>query len=88
MKNAKPPNYEQLHQFLLELGFTSQPAEAHSRVYCHADSDTLIVFGSHPYDTPARSADLISMRKLLIERGLIDARSLARRLKSFAAAAD
>jgi hypothetical protein len=81
MKKDQPPTYAQLHRLLLELGFTTEPAEAHLRVYRHAASDTLVVLAAHLPDQPVRDTDLISIRKHLVEKGIIDEHSLARKLK-------
>jgi hypothetical protein len=82
MKKDQPPTYAQLHRLLIELEFTIEQTEAHLQVYRHAASDTLIVLASHVLEEPVRDADLISIRKHLIEKGIIDEHALARKLKS------
>jgi hypothetical protein len=66
--------YRQLDQLLASLGF--QPAAPRGqgfKLYRHDHADTMIVLGKHSLSDAVRSADLVSVGRQLVERGLLDA---------------
>jgi len=64
--------YGQLYQLLLDLEFVDQPAEERWKVFRHEGSNTLILLGGRDRTSPAREADLLSVRRHLLENGLIE----------------
>jgi hypothetical protein len=82
MKKTQTPTHGQLQHLLLGLGFRREPAESHWQVYRHDVSDTVFIFGAQPPDMPARDIDIVSVRRHLGEKGLVDDRAFGQLLKS------
>jgi hypothetical protein len=64
--------YGQLYQLLLDLQFVDEPAGQPWRVYRHGETDTFILLARRMPTLPAREADLASVRRHLVENGLMD----------------
>ncbi len=68
----KQITYGQLHQLLLDLQFVDEPAERPWTVYRHGETNTLILLARRKATLPARKADLVSVRRHLVEKGLLE----------------
>jgi hypothetical protein len=68
---ASQITYVELSEFLTRLGFVATTIEDRWRAYRHAESDTLILVADHDRTLPARHADLVSVRRHLVENNLI-----------------
>ncbi|MBY0526548.1 MAG: DUF58 domain-containing protein [Gemmataceae bacterium] len=64
--------YAELRQLLKNLGFQTEPFRGKFIRFVHSP-DTVFVFRPYQPGDPVRSIDLIAVRKLLDERGLMDA---------------
>ena len=64
--------YGQLYQLLLDLRFVYEPVQPSGRGYRHDESDTLILLGDREHSMQARAVDLVSVRRHLVDNGLID----------------
>ena len=65
--------YRQLDQLLVSVGF--QPAAANKQggqIYRHCETETKIVLGKFAPSQMVRGADLVSVRRHLVESGLLD----------------
>jgi predicted RNA binding protein YcfA (HicA-like mRNA interferase family) len=71
MPEAHQITYGQLRRLLLGIGFTEETVPGSQRVFAHAASGTIIVFGSHSDREIARRADVISTSRHLDEKGLL-----------------
>jgi hypothetical protein len=78
--------YRQLDELLTYLGFSRRHIEPKWRRYDHAASDTVIIVIEKGPDEPVRISDAISARLHLVEKGLISAEDLAKRLAKSATA--
>jgi hypothetical protein len=65
-------SYGELAEVLERLGFVATTVEDRWRAFRHADSDTLIVLANHDRSSPARPLDLVSVRRHLVDKDLID----------------
>lgn len=65
-----PISYQDLDVFLHDLGFRRQVVEQHRLVYEHPPSETLIVLADRDKSEPVREADVMSIEKQLMDRGL------------------
>ncbi len=68
--------YGQLEQLLAALGLERTSCEGRCHAYYHLASDTLVLLPAAKADTPARSADLLSIQRDLVEGGHLDEQSL------------
>lgn len=68
---AKSITYRQLHQFLLDLGFTKVETEGPQRAYRHEPSDTTFIFGDHTLATAVTATDCAGVKRVLDEKGLL-----------------
>lgn len=64
--------YGQLQRLLLDLGFEDKSVPDSHAAFRHEDSDTVILLAIHSPDEPASLVDVRSVRRMLIEKGLID----------------
>jgi hypothetical protein len=80
--SVRPPTASANTYLLLGLGFRREPAESHWQVYRHDVSNTVFVFSAQPPDMPARDIDIVSVRRHLGEKGLVDDRAFGQLLKS------
>jgi hypothetical protein len=67
--------YGQFEQLLAALGFQHAASEQQCRVYYHAACDTLVVLPAEKADVPARSGDVLSVRRDLVDGGHLDENS-------------
>jgi predicted RNA binding protein YcfA (HicA-like mRNA interferase family) len=65
--------FTELEQFLLGLGFISQPAKGTHRVFLYPALGTLVVLPEYNKNDWVHSAHLVSVRKILAENELISA---------------
>ena len=70
-----PVTYGQFEQLLAALGFRRAPSEQRCQVYYHAACDTLVVLPAEKTDMPARSGDVLSVRRDLVDGGHLDENS-------------
>lgn len=63
--------YGHLYRLLSDLEFVVDPACQPCKVYRRGDSNTVIVLACRKRGEPARSADLVSVRRHLVDTGLI-----------------
>jgi hypothetical protein len=68
--------YGRLEQLLTALGLKGRTVGDRCRVYRHAASDTVVLLPAESADTPARSADLLSVRRHLVDAGHLDEQAL------------
>ncbi len=73
---SNPVTYEQLDQVLRQLGFLSHKVEPKWRRYEHPASDTLIILGDRQPTESVLPSELVSARRHLIEKGLVEAEEL------------
>jgi hypothetical protein len=71
-----------LYDALLKLGFGGIPHQGTGRAYRHATTGVLILLADRPPSTPARLSDLASVRRHLVENGIIDESAYDRFLAS------
>jgi hypothetical protein len=57
---------------LRHLGFKEYNIDRRGRAYHHTPSDTLIIMACHDHSLPARDADLMSIRRHLVDNDLVD----------------
>jgi hypothetical protein len=66
------PTFGTLRQVLLDLGFqTTTMPKGHIR-FDHAPSDTLVILRSYKEHEPVDEGNLVGIRRLLDEKGVID----------------
>jgi hypothetical protein len=85
MANRNLPSFGELLSLLNRLGFEAAPGRR-DRVYRHAVSDIWMVFAARDNDDLAREADVVAVRKQLIERGLMSEEQFDRFLTNAASA--
>ena len=83
---GKRITYGQLHRLLRELEFVHVPMKRKWKAYRHAKSDTLILLADRQPNQPARDPELISVRRHLVENGIVGADDLDRLLGEVEAA--
>ena len=72
MTESSEITYDQLTQLLLDLGFEDRSVEGSHRAFFHSGSDTWVSFSEYAAgEVPARPVDLASVRKHLVEKGLL-----------------
>lgn len=69
---AKRISYGELYRLLLRLEFVDISNESRWRTYRQNGSDLVILLANREPATPARSADLISVRRHLVDNGLLE----------------
>jgi hypothetical protein len=79
MKN-KQLTYRQLHCLLIELDFVTVPTTRPWKAYRHPSSETLILLAGRKADDPARGFELLSIRRHLVENGIVNEEDLDPRL--------
>jgi predicted RNA binding protein YcfA (HicA-like mRNA interferase family) len=85
MGQSRPATYHDLTGLLEQLGFQRESVEGSHHAFRHKASDTLIVLAAFQPESPLRSEDLVSVRRHLDSRGLMDARAFDRRFPRSAA---
>jgi len=78
-------HYDELHDLLLSLGFIFRRTKDGNRAYRHAASDTLILLGPHANQLVVRQADLLAVRKYVIEKGIETSQRMTQRLRQIVA---
>ncbi len=78
--SSKKPTYRELTRFLTELGFDRYSAPPDILGYRRTGSDLLILHVKRPDNEPVRDADLASIRRHLIEHGIISDREFDLRI--------
>lgn len=74
--------YAQVTRLLLDLGFVDRSVKGSHRAFFHTDSDTWVSFSDHAVgEVAVRPVDLASVRKHLVEKGLLEEANFARRLR-------
>lgn len=63
--------FKQVHELLLVLGFAHGTSEQFQRAYRHHASRTLIALPNRPDHDPLDPVDVISLRRHLVDRGLL-----------------
>jgi hypothetical protein len=64
--------YRQLHRLLIDLRFVDEPADERWKAFRHGDTGTLILLARHRPSLRAREADVVSVRRQLVDNGLIE----------------
>ena len=64
--------YRRLDQLLLALGFERDQDEDNCRIYRHRESPSLILLAKHSATASVSDADLLSVRRHLVDGGLIE----------------
>jgi hypothetical protein len=77
---SKQVTYERLGQVLRQLGFNSRKVEPRWHRYEHAASDTVIIVGDRTPTESVLPSELVSARRHLIDKGLVDAAELEQML--------
>jgi hypothetical protein len=75
MKN-NAVSFSVLQRVLEELGFVRKKVGCPQVVFKHGPSDTVFLFPAYKERDPVAAADLIGVRKILDERGVIEAQAL------------
>jgi predicted RNA binding protein YcfA (HicA-like mRNA interferase family) len=79
MSPPTPPTYGDLISFLEQLGFQDESVGGSHHAFRHRASDTLVLLADVKREDPARIEDLISVRRHLDAKGLMDAQTFERR---------
>jgi hypothetical protein len=66
------PTFGTLRQVLLDLGFRTRTLPAGHIRFDHAPSDTLVILRPYKDDDTVDQGNLIGVRRLLDEKGVID----------------
>ncbi len=77
---TKPLTYAQLERLLNELGYREVPTEEDARVFVNQEYDAVSVLPCAGGGDTARPHHLITLRKVAIERGIVDAETFANKL--------
>lgn len=64
--------YAELDRLLVELGFTEVPVKPSWKAYRWAASEKLVLLPNQPQDSTVRPVELASVRRHLVEAGLVD----------------
>lgn len=67
-----PVTYGELERLLIALGLEATPTMGQGRTYFDAGSDMLVLLPEEKPDTPARAADVLSVRQNLVDAGHLD----------------
>ena len=73
--------YGDLRELLLGLGFEESRSASH-RVFRHAETDTLIVYGPSSDSAEAPQAAIVATRRHLVEKGLLEEEAFSRLLSA------
>lgn len=72
--------YGDLYRLLAQLDFIDVSDDCPWKAYRHGATDTLVLLANREPDLPARPADLVSVRRHVIDNGRIDQREFDRLL--------
>ena len=77
--------FGQLHKALLQLGFRKSTSPKDVVIYRHGPSETVLYFPPHQATDPVPAASIVGTRKVLVDRGVVEARQLEQLLHATAA---
>jgi hypothetical protein len=67
-------SYGELYGLLAQLHFVDVSSEQRWKAYRQGDADVMILLANRAPDVPARPADLVSVRRHLVDNGVLDQR--------------
>jgi hypothetical protein len=76
----KSVSYGEPYQLLAQLHFVDVSSEHRWKAYRQGDTDILILLANRDFDLHARSADVVSVRRHLVDNGVLDQREFERLL--------
>lgn len=79
--------YAVLEKYLISLGFVDESVKNSHHAFRHSASGTLILFSLLTHDDDVRQEDLVSVRRHLVENGLIKSQEFTRLIKTGARSA-
>ncbi len=79
MSQSERVSYKHLISLLEHLGFQDESVTGSHLAFRHRASDTLLLLADLKREDPVRREDLISVRRHLDSKGLMDARTFDRR---------
>lgn len=77
---ARSVSYGELYQLLAGLHFIDVSSEHRWKAYRLRGTDIMILLANREPDVPARPADLVSVRRHLVDNGVLDQREFERLL--------
>jgi len=81
MAESSRITYAQLTRLLLDVGFEDRSVRGSHRAFFHSGSDTWVSFSDYAAgEVPVRPVDLASVRKHLVEKGLLKEADFAKLL--------
>ena len=81
MPDLSKVSYGQLERLLLSLGFENRSVKGSHRAFFHGPLDSWIAFSDYSADEFAREVDLASVRRHLVENGILKETVFARFLR-------
>jgi hypothetical protein len=76
-----PITYAQLKRLLTELGYQEMPTEEEARVFVNSQYDAISVLPCADEEETARSHHLITLRKVAVEKGIVDLETFEKKLR-------
>jgi hypothetical protein len=73
-------SYGELYQLLAQLHFVDVSSERRWKAFRQDDTDIMILLANRNPDAPARTADVVSVRRHLVDNGLLDQHEFERLL--------
>lgn len=73
--------YAQLEQLLSELGYREMPTDEDARVFVNIEYDAISILPCAKGEETARPHHLITLRKVAVEKGIVDAETFEQKLK-------
>jgi hypothetical protein len=64
--------YGDLYRLLAQLDFIDVSGDCPWKAYRHGATDTVVLLANRDPDLPARPADLVSVRRHVVDKGLVD----------------
>lgn len=77
---ARSVSYGQLYQLLARLNFVDVSNEQRWRTFRQANTEIVILLANRQAELPARPADLVSVRRHLVDNGVLNQREFERLL--------
>ena len=65
-------SYGELYRLLAELHFVDVSSESRWRAFQQGGTEIVILLANREPDAPARQADLVSVRRHLVDNGVVD----------------
>jgi predicted RNA binding protein YcfA (HicA-like mRNA interferase family) len=84
MSQSKPATYRDLTSLLEHLGFQDESVKGSHHAFRYEASNTLVLLADLRPEDPVTSEDLISVRRHLDSKGLMDARTFEQRFPQLA----